>query len=380
MAAYDSYWLIWFAVMCTVTIFGFLAYITLLLVVLSTANLRQSPSNSFIVALSSTGLLATSVVFPWAIALYFNHRSGSKKWLSISSNCTTDDEGIPWGVCSALGALHNFSIYNSAWLVSAIAIERHVSIIRPFYSPSALKYALLSAVLTVCSVLFALIPSLLSSDLTCSSLYAFPFGDPIFNWIQFVIVFLIPIVIIVIMYVNIYRVAQNVRSTIRAIQPTTSSIPTTNERTSRIWTVDQEVLVSQTTSVSVPNGKRNKAIRTLILTTGTYIALWSPYWLLKMVVVIQHEDLCDALQWGVANDGWMVVTWLMYVSISINPLLYGLLNRAIRLEIKRKLQMTRRIWSCPCRTTEPANNEDGRVCEPENFWEFLERTNSPLPG
>ncbi|XP_057375058.1 probable G-protein coupled receptor [Daphnia carinata] len=380
MAAYDSYWSIWFAVMCMVTIFGFLAYITLLLVVLSTATLRQSPSNSFIVALSSTGILATSVVFPWALVLYFNHRSESKKWLPISSNCTTVDVGIPWGGCSTLGALHNFSIYNSAWLVSAIAIERYVSITRPFYSASAFKYGLLSTVLTVCSILLALIPNLLSSDLTCSSLYAHSFGEPIFNWIQFGIVFLIPIVIIVIMYVNIYRVAQNVRSTIRAIQPNPSSIPSTNESSSRVWTVNPEVLVSQTGSASVPNGKRNKAIRTLILTTGTYIVLWSPYWLLKMVVVIQHEDLCDALLWGVTNDGWMVVTWLMYVSISINPLLYGLLNRAIRLEIKRKLQMTRRLWSCNCGTTEPANNEDARVCEPENFWEFLERTNSPLPG
>lgn len=364
MAAYDNYWVIWFAMMCIVTIFGFLAYTTLLLVVLSTANLRQSPSNSFIVALSLTGILATSVVFPWATVLYFNYRSGSKKW-PVSSNCSTDDGlDIPLGLCSTFGVLHNFSIFNSAWLVSAIAIERHMSITRPFYSASALRYALLSAASTACSLLFASIPSLLSSKQTCFSLYAYHVDDPIFNWIQFVLVFLIPIFIIVKMYINIYLVARNVRN---AVQPTPSLIATTNETTSRIWTIDP--VVPQTASVSVPNRKRNKAIMTLILTITTYVALWSPYWLSKMLVFVHFEEReCDALDWYYANNGTIVTTWLMYASISINPLLYGLLNRAIRLEIKRKLQMAGRIWSCFCGTTEPANQEDARASEPENFW------------
>lgn len=368
MASTDSYWMIGFAIMCIVTIIGCIAHIAILLVVLSIQNLRKNPSNSFIVTLSLTGLLATSIVFPSAIVIYDDVKSGSKKWVVAGSfNCSTDHtDDIPWGMCIALQVLHNFSIYNSTWLVSAIAIERNVSITRPFYAASAFKYALLNAIVTAGSILFALIPIFQSPDKPCYPPYAYSFQDPVFRWLQFLVVYVLPIIIIVVMYLNIYRVAQNVQ---RTIQPIPSLFPPINETTPRIWTVNP-VVVSQTESSVIPNNKkRNKAIKTLVLTIGSYIVLWSPYWILNVIPIVHHEDfLCDAVPWYITNNGSITVTWLMYASISINPLLYGLLNRAIRTEIKGKMQMTKHFLFCKNTQTESANREEHGANAAENFW------------
>jgi len=363
MASTDVYWIIGFALMCIVTVIGCTAHIVILWVVLSIQNLRNNPSNSFIVTLSLTGLLATSIGFPSAIAIYFDFKSGSEKWLAVGSNCSTDQNvDISWGTCTALQVLHNFSIYNSAWLVSAIAIERNVSITRPFYAASTLKYALLNATVTACSILFALIPILRSPDQNCHSLYVYRFQDPILRWLPFMAVYILPIIIVVAMYLNIYRVAQNVQ---RTTQPIPSLFPPINETSVRIWTVNP-VVVSQTESIMVPNKKRCKAIKTLVLTIGSYIVLWSPYWVLNMIPIFHHEDfLCDAVPWYITNNGSITVTWLMYASISINPLLYGLLNRAIRTEIKGKMQMTRQFLFCKNTQIEAANREANAA---ENFW------------
>lgn len=362
MGSTDSYWMIGFAMMCIITIVGCSAHIVMLSTVLSVQNLRQNPSNYFIVTLSLTGFLATSIVFPSAIAIYFDYKSGSTKWL-VAGNCSSDQNvDIPWGMCSALQVLHNFSIYNSAWLVSAIAIERNVSLTRPFYAASTLKYVLLNATVTACSMLFSSIPILLPSHLTCFSPYAYGFQDPILSWLQFLTVYLIPSITVVVMYANIYRVAQNVK---RTIQPTPSLFPSLNETTPRIWTVNP-VVESQTQSNMAPKKKRNKAIRTLVLTIGSYIVLWSPYWILNMIPIVHHEDLqCDAVWY--TNNGSITATWLMYASISINPLLYGLLNRAIRTEVKGRIQMTKQFLSCKNTQTE-ATNQEHEANAAENFW------------
>jgi hypothetical protein len=365
MASTDSYWMIGFALMCIITIVGCTAHIVMLLVILSVQNLRQNPSNSFIVTLSLTGLLATSIVFPLAIAIYFDSKSGSINWMTVGSNCSTDQNiGSLWGMCTVLPTLHNFSIYSSAWLVSAIAIERNVFIIRPFYAASTLKYALLNATVIGCSMVFALVPNLLSSNLSCYSPYAYNFHDPILSWLQFVVVYLLPSIIIVLMYLNIYRVTQNVQ---RTIQPTPSLFPPRNDTTPRIWTVNP-IVVPQTDSDTTPKKKHNKAIRTLLLTIGSYIVLWSPYWVFNMIPIVHHEDLqCDAV-WYILNNGSITVTWLLYSSISFNPLLYGLLNRAIRTEIKGKLQMTKQFLSCKNSQTEATNQEVHGANAAENFW------------
>lgn len=371
----SSCWIIGLVMMCLVAIFGCIAHAVLLLVILSSPSLRRNPSNSFIISLSLTGLLATSVVFPSAIAVFLGYRSESTKWELISSNCSTNQVPYPsvlsWGMCSVFQAMHNFSIYNSAWLVAVIASERNVFITRPFYTASPVKYALLNIFVTTCSILFALIPIVISSGTVCYSLYVHHFSDPAISWLLLVLAYLLPSLIVVAMYFNIYRVAQSTRN---AIRPTPSPYPPEHETAPRVWMVNPIVVAPQSETTLVTNKKCNKAIWTLILTTGIYVTLWSPYWMFYLIKDRFHphssfeENLCDGVGWYVADHGSTTVTWLMYLSISINPLLYGIMNRAVRLETKRKLQMTRRFLLCYCMRTETANEEQNGAGQPENFW------------
>ena len=373
MASSDSCWIVGLVMMCLVTAFGCFAHSVLLWVILSTPSLRQNPSNSFIISLSLTGLLAASISFPSAIAVYFDYRSETTKCELTSSNSSTNHIPYPsilsWGGCFFFQALHNFSIYNSAWLVSAIAFERNVSIARPFYTASVTKYAFLNISITGCSVLFALIPNVISPDSVCNSLYAHHFSDPAITWLLLVMAYLIPSLVVLVMYLNIYRIAHRVRN---ATPPTPFPCPLSVNEVPRIWTVNP-ISHSQTESTSTTN-KCNKAIWTLILTTGACITLWSPYfWLHSYYSMKDHHNslcedelLCDGVPWYLADGGSTTVTWLMYVSISTNPLLYGLLNQEIRSETKRKLA---RLCLPRCYTrTEIANHEGNGAGEPENFW------------
>lgn len=373
MDVFDSCWQIWVAIMSVLTGFGCVAHLVLLLVILSSPNLRLTPSSFFIISLSLTGLLAASVVFPSAIIVFFEYRSTSTKWCLTSSNCSTNQIGIPPSTCPIFQTLHNFTIYNSAWLVSTIAIERHVSITRPFYAASALNYVLLNVTLTSSSLLLALIPVLLSSDPICYSLYAYHFSDPIVRWTIFVVSYLLPCIVIVVMYFNIYRVAQRTRNTTQPLpSPYLTTTAETNPANLRIWTVNPVVsTTTQTESSQTINKKCNKAIKTLMLTIGTYIGLWSPYWTFYAVNELHYfeKPTNDAIPLYSTNNASAAVTWLMYTSIIINPLLYGLLNRAVRSEFKRKMQILRRLLPSCIRRTQ-TDNQQGAEENEENFWYF----------
>lgn len=111
---------------------------------------------------------------------------------------------------------------------------------------------------------------------------------------------------------------------------------------------------------------------TLLLTVGTYILLWSPYWFLSLVVV-DTTPLLDALPciadvpWYVIDYRLTAVTWLMYTSLSVNPLVYGLMNRVLRSEIKAKMRSVGRYLS-RCVSHAPAANGEHGAGTPENFW------------
>lgn len=265
--------------------------------------------------------------------------------------------------------LHNFSIFYSAWLVSAIAVDRNWSIARPFRRPPTMLQSLVTnSIMAIASIASAVMSVLLATSYpVCHTVYFQRVSGAVLSWFPFAIFYLLPMVIVFSMYSNIYRAAQRARA---VDQPVT-----------RIWTVEPA-------TTPAPNAFRsrraNKAFRTLLLTVGTYIALWSPYWWMPVVVLSMHQaqddrPFCSNIPLYVMDDKAAVFTWLMYASICINPLLYGLLDRTVRSEIMRRW---RKLHSC-CngRWTPPTDqhpHQDLSQTGPENFWEFLERTNDSL--
>ena len=105
-----------------------------------------------------------------------------------------------------------------------------------------------------------------------------------------------------------------------------------------------------------------KAVKTLLLITVLFLALWGPYFIVHLYAVLYGLPVTyrDALE--------LTVTWLGFTSYALNPFLYGWLNKTLREELLNG------VSQC-CASFRPNN----RVSElgmgnNENFLEFLERT------
>lgn len=317
------------------------------------------------------------MLFPSAILVY-SDLADSSKWQSETSANQNDKPTACWsypeGTCSVLTVLHNFCVFNSAWLVAVISIDRNFAIARPFRRPLSVRQsAIINAVVAICSLSIALASVLLANELTCYTLYVYNLSEAMMSWLPVVLFYFLPVGILIIMYCKIYGYAQVARSqtSLGAIQ---------------VWTVDS----------SVPDGHHhqrfkpaNKALRTLLLTVGLYVVLWSPYWCYPLIHYLKNPvqntspvspigfkpNPCTPTIPYILNEGSTVMTWLMFASISIHPLLYSLLDRTVRSEIQRKAKGVR-FRARRNRPTSTLRQQSNVTRNPESFWEFLESSHS----
>lgn len=317
---------------------------------------------------SSFSLVATLVVLPSAALVYSDYQSNLSSLKSTSAGEPVDNQftGYPESTCAILNILHNFCLFYSAWLVVAITLDRNWAIIRPFRRPLSVVHTVaINGVLATSCLSSALVSVLLQSDPVCSALYVYSASGTVLTWLPFILFYLMPMGSIVALYCNIYRAAQKAR--------------TATDRTAlgvaRIWTV--EPLSTDQRRRCLP---ANKAVKTSIVTVGLYFFLWSPYWFLPLVLhwLYPHASTSSITTFPVyvIHGRFTVVTWLMYTSISINPLLYSLLDRTVRSEIRRQFKrFKQRISTCQRSSEIPADPLSSAASSPENFLEFLERTN-----
>ena len=355
--------------MCLIALCGGIAHAVLLGVILFTPNLRHTPSNSFVISLSMSGLLASLSLFPFAIYVYLDFHSQPRNGWETGTNCSTNYTILSSELCSAFQILHNFSIYHSTWLATSIAIERSVSITLPFYVPSPFRYILLNLIILISSFMLAIAPIFSPSNSPCYSLFSYNLLGNIFLWIQFLFIYLIPMIVILLVYAKIYRISQKAQNAIRQTPSSNSDSNQTAVVTLRIWTIDPPTTISRNPPNHHTNTYKNKAVRTLVLICGTYMVCWSPYSISHLTSNLRFEEFrpCTFLPIYVRDNNVTVVAWLMYTAMVINPLLYGLLNRAIRTEIRCKirafcLHLSR--YGQP--TTGNEELDDDQVAE--NFW------------
>ncbi len=161
------------------------------------------------------------MLFPSAILVY-SDLSDSSKWQSGTTACWS----YPEGTCSVLTVLHNFCVFNSAWLVAVISIDRNFAIARPFRRPLSVRQsAIINAVVAICSLSIALASVLLANELTSYTLYVYKISGAMMSWLPVVLFYFLPVGILIVMYCKIYGYAQAARSqtSLGAIQ---------------VWTVD----------------------------------------------------------------------------------------------------------------------------------------------
>ncbi|GFO15614.1 D(1a) dopamine receptor [Plakobranchus ocellatus] len=136
-----------------------------------------------------------------------------------------------------------------------------------------------------------------------------------------------------------------------------------------------------------------KAFKTLLVIVLTHLILWCPYFACNLYELVYQVQLPLALN--------TAVTWLSCISYAVNPCLYGCLNRGIREELVRHLNMIQDMCCCFFHQVNVADNKSSlrcgcqRPCKPrlqeesdggdmaedshadrgeESFFQFLQRT------
>ena len=362
-----------------------------ILVIIKTPHLRHL-THLFVLNLCVLDLLCSIVVIPFSITT-----TGLGYW--------TFGEGY----CKANGYFNSFFAFSSILTLCVISLERYFSIAHPMSHAATMtlkKVVLLVLYIWVQSALLAMPPLL--------GLNAYEFnanrGHCTFVWQKSIphiiyisliglVCFLLPAVIILITYCNVFRVA---RLAARQVVPFSnadtygSTSQSRGNPTVAISPSDKDITSSDISGTAIgshlpgepksyqhqmpavddkdKSGKSKlesvkaffsvtsgdiKAAKTIILITTMFLLLWTPYFALHFVGVLKgstkHQILWERL-----------TTWIAYTSCAVNPILYGGLNRQVRMEIEKWWHFYR-----PCRKRD---NNDAGADGPEDFFQFLERT------
>ncbi|KAJ8258590.1 hypothetical protein COCON_G00176020 [Conger conger] len=273
--------------------------------------------------------------------------------------------------CQVYIFLTVFLICASIFTIIAISVERYYYIVHPMRYEVKMTLNLAIAVMIfiwVKSILLALVtlfgwpPYGNQSSISaahCSLHWSHSSLRKVFAVLFSVVCFLVPSIVIFVVYCNVYKVAR-MAARQHVPVPTWASSPkhrsdSINSQTTIITT---RTLPQRLSPERIFGG--GKAALTLVLIVGQFLLCWLPYFTFHL-----HLSLGDSPQ--SPGDVEEVVTWLAYSSFAVNPFFYGLLNRQIREELCK----LRRCYST--RPLELGNSShEGSI--QENFLQFLQRT------
>ena len=248
----------------------------------------QTQTNMFIVSLAVTDFLVGAVSVPtWVYVTFINHQENSS------------------GLIELFGSFDRFSALASIFHLTAISVERNLSITRPFVyetlSPSVYKCMLIAAWLTAAlfTVFFWLLTSLQFKGVATVTI--------------FTVGCVIPSVLMLTVYTGIFRTA-------RALIDRT---PTDRTEESLRNKVREERKVAMTVSV----------------VTMLFLMAWLPFF----VVSLLAHFCTNCLPKG--DDQITVVTmvkWLHYLNSVVNPFIYALRDKEMRNSFTKLLCLRQR--------------------------------------
>jgi len=303
--------------LCLVILFTLIGNGLVVIAVASTRRLRSSVTNYFVVSLAVADLTVAVLVMPYAV-LYELHGRWTFGWVFcyfwISCDVT----------CCTASILH----------LGVISVDRYLAVTEPLtYRGRMTRRRALMAVAGVwtCSSAISFVPvyagwfvensagddgeqhmRLYEDGPTCGL-----FVNRIYAVISSTTSFYLPLVVMLVVYAKIYRVARRQAAEIQQLESSLRAAQRTP--TGRLQRRSRRV-VSDT-----------KAVKTLGTLMGLFCVSWLPFFVLYVV-----KPFC-ATACHVPAEVEMAVTWLGYCNSFINPCVYAFLNRDFRSAFGRVL-------------------------------------------
>ena len=305
--------------LCLVILFTLVGNGLVVIAVASTRRLRSSVTNYFVVSLAVADLTVAVLVMPYAV-LYELYGRWTFGWVFcyfwISCDIT----------CCTASILH----------LCVISVDRYLAVTEPLtYRGRMTRRRALTAVAGVwtCSSAISFVPvyagwfvedsaaaggggiqhmRLYEDGPTCGL-----FVNPVYAVISSTTSFYLPLVVMLVVYAKIYRIARHQAAEIQQLE---RSLRAAQQAPSGRLQRRSRRVVSDT-----------KAVKTLGTLMGLFCVSWLPFFVLYVV-----KPFC-AVACRVSEEVEMAVTWLGYCNSFFNPCVYAFLNRDFRSAFGRVL-------------------------------------------
>lgn len=289
-------------IMIMVTVAALLGNIMVCLAVFRNKTLRTTP-NIYVVTLALSDILMASLCMPLSLNTL------------LYSTWTKS-----YDVCQFQGFFTFFFAFTSLQTMTAMAINRYYRIVKP------VMYKNIFTVKRTCaSVIIVVVSSAFGAGLHLVSgwaIYKFHYGKVICfsdyktqemetGYIAFLDIFYIslPVLVISICYFNIFKTVRNHKKNLFA---TKRIEPNTNQKNPPKSTMNVEEI---------------RITKALFVTVLGFIICWSP------IAIIDLIDASHTIQ--LPRKVYLMYIYLGFGSSSINPFIYGILNRSFRREFMR---------------------------------------------
>lgn len=214
--------------------------------------------------------------------------------------------------------------------LAAISVDRYIAIVHPFKYHSLMTTRvgwLVIAVVWTYSVAWAALSSFNWTNLGKEHLFTERYQcrklDRIFYTVATTMDFYVPLLIVLIMYGLVFRVAMNQARAVASLQPTSN-----RDRRGRRFSIN---IV-----------KEVKAAKTLAIVIGAFVICWFPFFTLLMISLWKLELLREprvSEQTLLGLRGTFTYV-LPIINSTLNPIIYALFNRDFRSAFFRLFQRT----------------------------------------
>ncbi|XP_029453425.1 G-protein coupled receptor 62 [Rhinatrema bivittatum] len=277
--------------------------------------------------------------------------------------------------CQTVIFLNVCFISASILTISVISIERYYYIVHPMRYEVKMTITLVGTVMVFIWIKAILIASLslmgwpqqhidINSN-QCTIYWSPGAYKNVFIIVFSIFCFLLPIIIIFIVYCSIYKVARIASVQHGPVPSWTASLRRRSDSVnSRMTIITTRNLPPRLSPERIFGG--GKAALMLILIVGQFLLCWLPFFSFHLSSST-HSPI-PAL-----SQVETIVTWVAYSSFAINPFLHGFLNRQIREEFSK---LGRHCLKRPTTQDFALSSHNGSI--QENFLQFLQQTSYTL--